>query len=119
MALLTKAAILQAVDLPTETVEIPEWGGAVLVRGLTGAERDAFEASVIELRGKERSFHLENIRAKLAALSMVGDDGERLFSDREVSELGKKSAQALQRVFSVAQRLSGLTEADIEELTKN
>jgi hypothetical protein len=36
-----------------------------------------------------------------------------------VEALGKKSAAALNRVFEVAQRLSGITDDDVEELAKN
>ena len=41
MAYLDKAAILTADDLGRREVAVPEWGGTVLIRGLTGAERDA------------------------------------------------------------------------------
>jgi hypothetical protein len=42
---LTRDAILQAPDLQGEDVAVPEWGGTVRVRGLSGAQRDAYEAS--------------------------------------------------------------------------
>lgn len=119
MPILSKDDILRMEDLPREVVPVPEWGGEVLVRGLTASERDAFEGSIVELRGKERRIHLEDIRAKLASLTMVDEQGKRLFSDGEVAALGKKSAQAVQRVFDVAQRLSGISGSDVEELAKN
>ncbi len=37
---LTGEEILGADDLPTEVVPVPEWDGTVIVRTLTGAERD-------------------------------------------------------------------------------
>ena len=118
--LLTREQILGADDLPTETVEVPEWGGAVRVRGLTGAERDALESSMISQHGKDVQIKLANLRAKLVVRSIVDVTGARVFSDDgDVMALGRKSALALQRVFEVAQRLSGLTAADVEELTKN
>lgn len=116
---LTRDAILKAQDLPTEVVEIPEWNGAVIVRGLTGAERDAFEQSIVETRGKNTRMNLRNIRAKLVALTVVDEDGNRIFSDEDAEALGKKSAAALDRVFAVAQRLSGLRPEDVEELAGN
>lgn len=103
MGLLTKEAILAANDLPTERVTVPEWGGEVLVRTMTGADRDAFEASLIGKDGR-----MENVRARLVSLTLCDDKGERLFSDAEVAELGKKSAKALDRVFAVAQRINGI-----------
>ena len=119
MALLTRDAILQAQDLPIEDVEVKEWGGSVRVRALTGAERDAFEQSIVEQKGKSTKMNLQNMRAKLVALTVVDEGGNRLFADADAKLLGKKSALALNRVFEVAQKLSGLTPEDVDELTKN
>lgn len=117
--ILSKEQILQAVDLPRELVAVPEWGGEVWVRGLTGAERDAFEASIVgEERGKDR-LNLRNVRAQLVAMSVVDEAGGRLFTDRDVAALGLKSAVALSRIVEVCQRLSGLSSTDMEELAKN
>ena len=118
-------AILRAAALRTEEVKVPEWAdpetGAdtVLVRELRGRERDEWEASLAVQRGREMVRDTANIRAKLAALSIVGEDGEPLFTLRDVNALGELSAAALERVFEVASRLSGLNPADVEEMGKN
>lgn len=117
--LLTKEEILQAEDLPTEDVEVPEWGGTVRVRTLKGFERDRFEESITEQQGKTTRVIAEHLRAKLVALSVVDQDGERLFDEQDVRRLSGKSARALDRVFAVAQRLSGISNDDVEELVKN
>jgi len=127
VVILSKEAILSADDLEKELVEVPEWGGAVYVRALTGAERDAFEQSMVEMRtvrqGRRqetvREMRLQNIRARLCALTICDEEGNRLFTDADVQALGRKSASALNRVFQVAQRLSGLTDEDVEELAGN
>lgn len=119
MSLLTKDAILKADDLTFEDVAVPEWGGTVRVRMLTGAERDAFEDSVVSRKGKNVKTNLSNIRARLVALCLVDANNNRLFEDTDVRALGKKSAAALDRVFSKAQELNGLTEKDVEELAEN
>ncbi len=116
---LTREDILRAQDLPVEEVHVPEWGGWVRVRGLTAEERDRFEASILEGQGKHTRVKMENIRARLVALTVVDEVGHRLFSDEDVAALAKKSAAAVQRVFDVAMRLSGLTEEAVEELAKN
>lgn len=110
-------AILKADDLVSEVVDIPEWNGKVRVRSLTGQERDAYEQSITRRRGMTVELNLVNARAKLIALTVVDDEGVRVFSDEDVIELGKKNATALNRVFEVAQRLSGLTEEDVKDLT--
>ena len=117
--LLNKEAILNAQDLQHEDVFVEEWKGTVRVRALTGAERDAFEASIVEGKGKNVKTNLKNIRAKLVALTVIDENGERLFNDHEAQVLGTKSASALDKVFEVAQRLSGLRDEDVEELAKN
>jgi hypothetical protein len=116
--ILNRDAILSADDLKKELVPVPEWGGDIYVRALTGAERDQFEASIVEMRGKKSVFKPENIRAKLAVYSVCDEGGKRLFSDADMTALSKKSAAALQRVFETAQRLSGITEDAVEELTE-
>lgn len=116
---LTKEQILGAQDIQTEVVDVPEWGGAVIVRGMSGKERDSFEASMIKGKGKSANVNLENLRAKLVSKCVVDEAGKRLFSDDDIPALASKSAAALNRVYEVAQRLSGVTDEDVDELTKN
>ncbi len=117
--LLTREQILSAQDLVTEAVAVPEWGGEVRVKSLSGAERDAYEASVMRITGTNAQLNLLNARAKLVALAVIDENGKRMFGDGDVIALAAKSAAALQRVFDVANRLSGLNARDLEELTKN
>ena len=66
--ILKRDEILQAADIQVLLVSVPEWGGDVYVKGMTGAERDKFEASIVEQRGKAQTMNMANIRAKLASL---------------------------------------------------
>jgi len=119
---LSRKDILDAVDLKTEEVQVPEWAGSVFVRGLNGLERDQFEALIVDFKASDKNhtvMTLDNIRAKLVVLSVVDEEGELLFQADDIAALGLKSASALQRVFEVAQRLSGLTKEDVAELAKN
>lgn len=112
--------ILKAQDQAFEEVTIPEWGGKkVRLRGLSGTARDAFEASLMVGTGKGQKVSTQNIRAKLAALSIVDSAGNQMFSYADIDALGAKSAQALDRIFEVAQRLSGISSDDVEEMAKN
>lgn len=117
--MLSREAILKAEDIKTEVVAVQEWGGSVFVRGLSGLERNDFEQSLISKKGKDVQMNMKNATAKLCALSMVSEDGKRLFSDADVESLGAKSGVALNRVYSVASRLSGLSESDMKELTED
>jgi hypothetical protein len=115
---LTRSEILEVKDIKIKEVNVPEWGGSVFVKGMTGAERDKFETSIVGLRGKQQTLDMQNVRAKLAALTICDEEGTLLFSEADVKALGVKSASALQRVFKVAQKLSALTPDDMEELTQ-
>ncbi len=117
--LLSRDDILKAVDVQTEEVNVPEWGGSVLVRGLTGRERDKYEASQMTMRGNKMFPALDNIRAKLVAWCICDEDGNALFTQHDIDLLGGKSAAALDRVFEVAARLSGMSEEDVADLEKS
>lgn len=116
---LNKETILAADDIQYEDVPVPEWGGVVRVKSLMGNERDGLEASMIVGKGKNAQVNLENLRAKLVARSCVDENGKRIFDDTDIPALARKSALALNRVYEVAQRLSGITQEDVDELTKN
>jgi hypothetical protein len=109
---LSKSAILEAEDLPRREVHVPEWGGSVFIRMMTGSERDAFEERQIKAPYRD-------LRARLAAAVCCDEAGNLLFGENDLPALCKKSGRALDRVFSAASRHNGLTSADIEELKKN
>ena len=113
--MLTREQILAASDLKRETVNVPEWGGSVIVSTMTGLDRDAFEASVIQ----DGQPNMRNVRSKLVAACVVDEAGSRLFSMADVDALGSKSSGALDRVAVVAQRLNRLGDAQLEELQGN
>lgn len=113
----TKLAILQAVDLKIEEITIPEWGNiTVRIRGLMGYERDSFEQGMLDQRGKRTKMNILNARARLCALCIIDEEGRRVFEDEDVHHLGMKSAAALDRVYDVASKLSGISDNDLEEL---
>lgn len=116
---LSRDEIFRKHDILTEEVEVPEWGGSVTVRGMTGRQRDAWEASFQKRQGKRTITDIDNVRAKLVAFCVVDVEGNRLFTDGDVEELGGKSAAALDRIADVAARLSGIAEEDVEELVGN
>src|SRR5579859_632078 len=111
MALLTKTQILAADDLRRETVSVPEWGGEVLVRALSEAERQALL--------KDYDEEATDTRAKLCALAIVDESGAPLFTAADVEALSKKSAAALDAIFEAAKRLAGLAKGEIEAAKKN
>lgn len=122
MGLLSKEALLSAASSsqrPTETVDVPELGGSVIVRGMSGVERDAWERSLIVGRGKRRDVNTDNVRARLAVRSLCDEQGNRLLEDGDAVVLGRLRVDVLNRIFEAAQRVSGVTDEDIDELKKS
>ncbi|MGV1045366.1 hypothetical protein [Limnohabitans sp.] len=120
--ILSKSDIIAAQDLQTQEVPVPEWGGSVRVRSLTGTERDAFETCLVKVVDGKRVPDMDNLRAKLLAATLVDENGTPLFSVADVgdlSDLGSKSAAALDRIFGVAQRLNGMAAESVEVAVKN
>lgn len=117
--MLSREDILGADDLQREVVHCEEWGGDVHVRCLTGAERDRFEADMLSDPEEDSRKRFYNLRARLVVLSVCDVKGMPLFMLNDVDALSRKSAKVLDRLFSVAQRLSGMTKEDVDTLTKN
>jgi hypothetical protein len=113
--MLTKEQILNASDSKIEAIDIPEWGGQVFIRTISGTERDNFEQSIVKGKGTD----LTNLRAKFCVLVICDESGNRIFNDNHVSVLGKKSAAALDRIFDAGRKLNGMTDGDVKELEKN
>lgn len=117
--MLNRDQILEADDLTRECVEVPEWGGEVFVATMTGEARDAWEQSLVVADGGKARASMENIRARLVVATACDENGNRLFTEKDIPALGRKSAGALERICRVAQRLNGLTNADVEQLKGN
>ena len=60
----------------------------------------------------------DNIRAKLVARCIVNEAGTREFSDSDITALGNKSASALDLIFGVAMRLSGIGDNDVDKMAQ-
>ncbi len=116
----TREDVLTASDIVTEDIFVPEWKNKwYRVRGLTGNERDNYEQSMFTTKGNRMVPKLALATARLVSLSVVDEAGKLIFTEDDVRELGRKSAAALQRVYELARRLSGLSEQDVEDLVKN
>ena len=120
MGLIGKSAILAAQDLGTEDVEVPEWGGTVRVKTMSGRLREDFLAAVAEPdEGLDSNKRMGRLMRRLLVTTLVGEDGARIFTDGEVDALAEKSAEVLQRLFATAQRLNGLGATAQDDIAKN
>jgi hypothetical protein len=114
---LTKAAILKRTTLRTEKMEIPEWEGSVFIRELTGNERDEYELSIVD--PETNQVNKAGMRAILVVMTLVDEEGNKLFTLDDVDQVGALSSSALSKIFNKAAKLCGITEEDIADLEKN
>lgn len=91
-------------------------GKAMRIKALTAAERDQYDQSVQVQQGDGKvTVNVLNARAKVAALGCVNSEGERIFTNAQAIDLGKKSSMALGRIFEAITKLSGMVEDSEEE----
>jgi hypothetical protein len=111
---LNKDQILSAKDWTSELVAVPEWGGDVHIRAMSGAARDAFQSAI---NGQERE--LGKFEASLLAMTLADENGELLFTQEEVEALRAKSAAVLDKLADAAMRINGMRKDSQEEAAKN
>jgi len=116
---LSREQILAAVDMKIEAVEVPEWGGTVYIRNLTGKARERFEKSRYRMHGKEVEIIHENTRTSLLAATICDAQGNLLFTAEHLDALGEKSGEILDRLFEASQRLSCMRAEDLQAKAKN
>jgi len=103
---------LNAKDVKTELVPIPEWDVTIEVRGFTLGERLAFYDKV----AVDGQVNRENFLPELVIASAFDpDSGEKVFEAADRDMLKGKSAAALERITTVATRLSGMSEDDVKD----
>ena len=109
--------ILAVQDIPTQLVEVPEWGVKIEVRGMTGAERTRIMDKATATAG---DMNLQMIYPEIViATSFDPLTGEQVFVPEDRDILLSKSATALDRVAMVGMRLSGFTKDSADELGKD
>jgi len=117
----------RAAGPPRDEIDVPEWGGSVLLQAMTGTARDSYEASITgntmpASKNAPRRLNLANVRARLVARCMIDDDGNPIYDHNnpaDIDELGGMDSAGLDRVFTACKKLCGISDEDIDALTKN
>lgn len=118
--MLSREGILAAEDQKFEDVVVPEWNGeTVRIKCMTGLERDEYESLLYDFSDAGVKMKRDNYRAKLLVFTIVDEGMNRLFGVKDIDDLSKKSAKAIDRLFTVAQKLNGLTKDEIDKIEKN
>ena len=115
MVMLSKKDILEVNDKKTKVINVPEWGGDITLSVLASQDRDRYE----EILTSDTIDKYDNVVANYVAKSIVDDKGERLFSEKDIAALGKKSGVVMLRIFKEAGSLNDFSDKEITDLAKN
>lgn len=112
MAILTIDQIRLAQDVTREEIEIPEWGGSVVVQGVSVADGMAL---LKQMQGEDGEIDSE----KATLYSIVVGVVEPKFTDADVEWLKTKSMSAVTKITNAFMRLSGFDQAAVKAARKN
>lgn len=117
MKILSRAEILAAPDARHEDVPVPQLGGMVRMRVMSGAARDDFNAYLKSFGDDERP--PSAVSAALLIQICVDDAGEPIFTMDDIDQLRAKSAAALDVMAAAAMRINGLGVHAVSDAAKN
>lgn len=119
--LLTRDQILREDKMPTEIVDVPEWGGAVKLGAISANERDELDQLAMKFNADgSRETHIKTKRCMLVAMCLVDQNGKRLLGRGEWPTFGKgKDPRVIDRLFKACQRLNGLDKEEAEAAEGN
>lgn len=117
---LSKEAILAASDLKMKTIPVPEWGGEVCIRVMTGAERDAY-AQELHRRKTAASGAPPGVGLNplLVSFCVCDETGKPLFTLEDTTALGAKNWAVLERVAEEIAKHNWITAEAVERAEKN
>src|SRR3990167_1006968 len=121
MAMLTRDQILSDKPLDTVEVDCPNLGGTIRLRPMLACERDAFEQRMVSMSQRasaDPNVPLPNLRSFYLVHHIVDEHGELMFSVDDIDALGRQSARDIDKLFEVCQKLSSLTNDDVDALKK-
>lgn len=104
---LTRDAIF-AVPLRVKEVYIPEWDGVVFIKELTAFQAQEVARLSLTRDGKPDIQKGLQVPARLCAQQVVDENGQRLFSDKDIDRLLEMHGVVIGRIAKEVQELSGL-----------
>lgn len=108
--------ILQAEDIESEMVEVPQWGVTVEVRSMDARSRISMTQDVSE----DGSVSMERLYPDMVIQTAHDPEtGERIFGADDRDLLLSKSSAALDILATAAMRVSGMSPTSVDEAGKD
>lgn len=115
---LTRQQLVSADDCKRDVVDVPEWGGRVCIRGLTGAEY----ARVREAWRKEDANTGDNLGTPdsiTCGYGLVDEKGANLFTVADMPLLTRRNPAVLGRLARMILKLSGVIKEESAAIEGN
>lgn len=112
----------------TETVHVDEWGGDVILRGLTSAEQGHIqELATKGVDAQQRTVTSSNAISAMSRYAViygwVDEDGNNVLNKNDAAVLAEEPFAVIQELSTIVLRLSGMASPDdktaIDDAEKN
>jgi len=110
---MNRDAILNADDIVMESIYVKEWDGTVNLRVMSGVARERWEDKA------SSSENVEGAVGRLLVECICDDDGNLIFTDADIEQLGEKACGPLINLFEKACELNTLTRMEVNQVAGN
>jgi len=107
MGALTREEILNT-GLRTKKITVAAWGGDIWVRELTALQQQEQSRNILGGGGKPDYKKAAEIPTRLVITQVISEDGTRIFSDDDIHQVERQSADAIRFVADEIRKLSGI-----------
>lgn len=99
--------ILAAADIPSQTVEIPEWNVTLLVKGMSAGDRITLMQNAFDQ--KTQQVNMAAVYPDVVVSCVYDPEtGEPVFTDADKAAILSKASAAVEKIADVGLRLSGI-----------
>lgn len=99
--------ILEAEDIPSEKITVPEWGVDLMIKGMTAGERVTLMQNAYDSRTEQ--VNMSKVYPDVVvSCACDPDTGLPVFTDADKDVLMGKSSAAIEKIADVGLRLSGI-----------
>jgi hypothetical protein len=106
VGILTKEQIKAVDDLRSRivSVDVPEWGGSVNIRPMDVRELDEYSNDAM----RSKASGLKDFRTRLVAYCLCDENGNRLFTEKDIDALAGKSGTVMDRLYRACDELNDI-----------
>lgn len=132
MALLNRNQILEAKDIKTKVIPVPEWGGEVIIKQLSAKEYNDITMNMVNIRkmaAKQLSkknadenledaineIAIKNQKILLIIKSVVDENMKPLFTEADLELLYQKNTNVIDRIIAEIEEFNSVSTEDAKK----